>query len=53
MRTKVGKIARIECELELTGEITAEQRSGLLQIADMCPVHRTLKAEIDINTRLI
>lgn len=51
--TKVGKINRIECELELTGEITAEQRLRLLQIADMCPVHRTLKAEIDIKTRLI
>lgn len=51
--TNVGKIDRIECELELTGEITAEQRSSLLQIAAMCPVHRTLKAEIDIKTRLV
>jgi len=51
--TKAGKINRIECELELTGEITAEQRSRLLQIADMCPVHRTLKAEIDIKTQLV
>lgn len=51
--TKAGKIDRIECRLELTGEITAEQRAGLLQIADMCPVHRTLKGEIDIQTRLV
>ena len=51
--TKVGKISRIECELELTGELTAEQRARLLQIADMCPVHRTLKGEIDIKTQLV
>ena len=51
--TKVGKIDRIECDLQFTGAITAEQRSRLLEIANMCPVHRTLKAEIDIETQLI
>lgn len=51
--TKVGKIDRIECQLELSGEITAEQRARLLQIADMCPVYRTLKAEINIKTQLV
>ena len=51
--TKAGKIDRIECDLQLTGSITAEQRSRLLEIANMCPVHRTLKAEIEIETQLI
>jgi putative redox protein len=51
--TKAGRIDRIECEIQLTGSITAEQRSRLLEIADMCPVHRTLKAEIEIKTQLI
>jgi uncharacterized OsmC-like protein len=51
--TKAGRIDRIECEIQLTGSITAEQRSRLLEIANMCPVHRTLKAEIEIKTQLI
>jgi uncharacterized OsmC-like protein len=51
--TKAGRIDRIECEIQLTGSITAEQRSRLLEIANMCPVHRTLKAEIEIKTQLL
>jgi uncharacterized OsmC-like protein len=51
--TKAGRIDRIECEIQLTGSITAEQRSRLLEIAETCPVHRTLKAEIEIKTQLI
>ena len=51
--TKAGKMDRIECDLQLAGSITAQQRSRLLEIANMCPVHRTLKAEIEIETQLI
>jgi putative redox protein len=32
----------ISCEIDLSGELTGEQCSRLLQIADHCPVHRTL-----------
>ena len=48
--TRVGIVDCIERELELTGPLTAEQRSELLEIAEKCPVHRTLKSEIDIRT---
>jgi putative redox protein len=48
--TKVGKIDRIEREITLEGTLTAEQRARLLEIADKCPVHRTLHSEIDIKT---
>lgn len=51
--TKIGKIDRIECELQFSGSITDEQRARLLEISEMCPVHRTLKAEIEIKTRLV
>jgi len=44
---------RIDCELELSGELTSEQRARLLEIANRCPVHRTLTSEIDIRTRLL
>ena len=38
----------------IIGEVlTTEQRSRLLEIANKCPVHRTLTSEIDIRTREI
>ena len=50
--TKEGKLDQIERELVLSGRLTEEQRGRLAQIADMCPVHRTLTSEIKIRTRL-
>lgn len=44
---------RIECDLEFVGKLTTEQRARLLEIANRCPVHRTLTSEIDIRTRLV
>ena len=49
--TKVGKIDRIEREIAITGELDDAQRQRLLEIADMCPVHRTLHSEVQIVTR--
>jgi uncharacterized OsmC-like protein len=49
--TKVGMLDRIERELRFAGPLTEEQRSRLREIADKCPVHRTLTSEIDIRTR--
>src|SRR5882724_4598456 len=49
--TKEGKIDRIEREIRLEGDLSTEQRARLLEIADKCPVHRTLHGEIDIQTR--
>lgn len=51
--TKVGLLDRIEREIELAGALSAEQRARLLEIADRCPVHRTLTSEILIATRLV
>jgi uncharacterized OsmC-like protein/alpha-beta hydrolase superfamily lysophospholipase len=48
--TKEGKVDRIDRVLTLTGNLDAEQRKRLLEIADKCPVHRTLTSEIDIRT---
>ena len=50
--TKEGKIDRIEREIVLEGALTDEQRARLLEIADRCPVHRTLVSEINIRTQL-
>ena len=48
--TKEGMIDRIERVITLEGELDAEQRARLMEMADKCPVHRTLKSEIDIRT---
>jgi putative redox protein len=47
--TKEGMLDRIDTYIELTGPLTAEQRAKLIEIAGKCPVHRTLKSEIDIR----
>lgn len=49
--TKEGMLDRIDVEVELTGGLTSEQRAKLLEIAGKCPVHRTLKSEINIRVR--
>ena len=50
--TKEGKLDQIERELGLSGRLNDEQRAKLVEIADKCPVHRTLTSEIKIRTRL-
>jgi putative redox protein len=50
--TREGAIDRIERSIELAGELGEEQRAKLLEIADKCPVHRTLESEIAIRTVL-
>jgi uncharacterized OsmC-like protein len=48
--TKSGKIDRIERGILLEGALDDEQRIRLMEIADKCPVHRTLTSEVDIRT---
>jgi putative redox protein len=50
--TKEGMLDHIEREIVLRGPLDASQRARLLEIADRCPVHRTLRSEIQIVTRL-
>jgi len=50
--TKEGKIDQIERELEFVGPLDDAQRQSLREIADKCPVHRTLHSEIDIQTSM-
>lgn len=50
--TREGKIDRIDREIELEGKLDEAQRARLLEIANKCPVHRTLHSEVVIPTRL-
>jgi putative redox protein len=50
--TRDGMISRIERVIRMEGDLDDEQRRKLLEIADKCPVHRTLTSEISIGTRM-
>ena len=47
--TKDGMIDRIELAVELTGPLTADQRSELMKTAATCPIHLALKGEINVR----
>ena len=51
--TKSGMVDGIERDVELHGDLTSEQRAQLLEMANRCPVHKTLTSEINIRTRLV
>ena len=46
----IAMVDRIERRITLSGDLSAEQRERLLEIANRCPVHRTLTAKIEILT---
>lgn len=50
--TQTGHLDRVERTIQLVGDLDDEQRQRLLEIADRCPVHRTLHSEIDVRTTM-
>jgi putative redox protein len=46
------QLDRVECAIEFSGDLTDAQRARLVEIADRCPVHRTLTSQIHIVTTL-
>lgn len=46
--TQEGKLAVVRRRIELTGDLGADQRERLLEIASRCPVHRTLEGTIEV-----
>ena len=51
--TREGMLDRIERDVRFEGSLSAEQHSRLLEIANKCPVHRTLTSEINIRTKIV
>ncbi len=47
-----ARLDRVHRELELFGPLDDEQRARLAEIAERCPVHRTLEAGVHIETDL-
>lgn len=52
-RTKVGRVDRIDREIVIKGDLSEEQKARLMEIADRCPVHRTLHAEVVVRNTLV
>jgi putative redox protein len=50
--TQAASLERIERRIELQGALDADQRARLVEIAEKCPVHRTLTSQIEIRTEL-
>ena len=48
--TEEGKVDRIRRRVRLVGDLSSEERARLLEIANRCPVHRTLHSEIRVET---
>ncbi len=46
-----GHVSRIERDIRYRGELSDDAHQRFMEIADKCPVHKTLKGEIDIVTR--
>ena len=44
-------IDKIERNITLTGDLDDKQRTRLIEIANMCPVHKTLENQIHIETK--
>jgi len=51
-KSKEGKIERIDRFISLIGPLTDEQRARLLEIAEKCPVHKTLTSGVSIKDYL-
>jgi putative redox protein len=49
--TNTGQIDSIARVIEINGDLNAAQRERLIEIADRCPVHRTLHTEVSVMTR--
>ena len=50
--TRNGKVDVITRSLSIEGDMDEATRARMVEIADMCPVHRTLENEVKIRTKL-
>jgi len=50
---KVSMVERIEMEISFTGDLSEDQFHRLFEIANRCPIHRTLVSQVEIRSRLV
>jgi putative redox protein len=51
--TEEQGVYHLQRQVELTGELSEEQRAYLLGIANKCPIHKVLSGKIKIDTSLV
>ena len=51
--TPGGKVDKIEAQISISGELSADERQKIFEIAERCPVHRTITNEIIIRAELL
>jgi len=51
--TKEGEITEISRDITLEGDLSADERARLIEIANKCPVHKTLTGEVKVRTHLV
>ncbi len=52
-KDEVTKVDHITRDIQLIGDLSEEQHMRLLEIANKCPIHRTLKSQIEITSKLV
>lgn len=50
--TEKGEVDHIDTEITITGDLTQEERQKIFEIAEKCPVHKTITGEIIIDASL-
>jgi putative redox protein len=50
---KDAKVDRIDVDIKLTGDLDAEGRRKIVEISERCPVHRTLRSDMIIETHVV
>ena len=50
--TESGLVDRFERRIKIDGDLSEAQRQRLLEIADLCPVHKSLHSEVDVVSTL-
>jgi len=48
-----GENGEIDRKIELTGDLTSEQKNRLFEISNKCPIHKVLTNSVKINSKLI
>jgi putative redox protein len=51
-KTETGQISHLESTIEITGNVSMEQKERMLEIARKCPIHRLLTNPITISTQI-
>jgi putative redox protein len=49
----VNEVETFSRDIQLLGNLTAEEKNRLIEIANKCPIHKALAGDIQIKTQLV